>query len=41
MKLIHKIEKLAKTNEIDVLDEYTLKGLLNERTNIKALQKVG
>ncbi len=41
VKLIHKIEKLAKTNEIDVLDEYTLKGLLNERTNIKALQKVG
>lgn len=41
VKLIHKIEKLAKTNEIDVLDEYTLKGLLNERTNLKALQKVG
>lgn len=42
VKLIHKIEKLANTNEIDVLDEYTLKGLLyNERTNIKALQKVG
>lgn len=42
VKLIHKIEKLAKTNEIDILDEYTLKGLLNnERTNIKALQKVG
>lgn len=42
VKLINQVEKLAKTNEIDVLDEYTLKGLLNnERTNIKALQKVG
>lgn len=25
----------------DSVDEYTLKGLLNERTSIKALQKVG
>ena len=42
VKLIYNVEKLAKTNEIEVLDEYTLKGLLNvERTNIKALQKVG
>lgn len=31
VKLINQIEKLAKTNEIEVLDEYTLKGLLNER----------
>lgn len=41
VKLIHKVEKLAKNNNIEVLDEYTLKGLLNERSNIKALQKVG
>ena len=41
VKLINKIEKLSQTNQINELDEYTLKGLLNERTNIKALQKVG
>ena len=41
VKLINKIEKLSKTNKIQEIDEYTLKGLLNERTSIKALQKVG
>lgn len=41
VKLINKIEKLSETNEIKELDEYMLKGLLNERTNIKTLQKVG
>lgn len=41
VKLINKIEKLSETNKIDEIDEYTLKGLLNERTSIKALQKVG
>ena len=40
VKLINKIEKLSKTNQIEELDEYTLKGLLNERTNIKALSKI-
>lgn len=38
VKLINKIEKLSQTNQIKELDEYTLKGLLNERTNIKTLQ---
>lgn len=41
VKLINKIEKLSETNEIKELDEYMLKGLLNERQNIKTLQKVG
>lgn len=41
VKLINKIEKLSQTNQIKELDEYTLKGFLNERTNIKTLQKVG
>lgn len=39
VKLINQVEKLANTNQIEVLDEYTLKGLLNERPNLKALQK--
>lgn len=30
-KLINKIEKLSETNKIDEIDEYTLKGILNER----------
>lgn len=38
VKLINKIEKLSKTNAFDEIDEFTLKGLLNERTNIKAIQ---
>ncbi len=41
VKLINRIEKLAKTNQIQTLDEYTLKGILNERPNITSLQKVG
>lgn len=40
VKLINQIEKLSQTNQIKELDEYTLKGLLNERTNIKALQAI-
>ena len=31
VKLINRIEKLMKTNQIEELDEYTMKGLLNER----------
>lgn len=38
VKLINKIEKLSQTNGFDEIDEYTLKGILNERTNIKTLQ---
>jgi DNA transposition AAA+ family ATPase len=40
IKLINKIEKLAKTNNIEEVDEYILKELLNERQNTKAVQKV-
>ena len=40
IKLINKIEKLAKTNNIKEVDEYILKELLNERPNTKAVQKV-
>lgn len=39
VKLVNQIEKLANTNQIEVLDEYTLKGLLNDRPNLKTLQK--
>ena len=38
VKLINRIEKLMKTNQIEELDEYTMKGLLNERTNLKTMQ---
>ena len=38
VKLLNKIEKKAETNQIKILDENTLRGLLNERTNIKTLQ---
>ena len=38
VKLINKVEKLAKTNQIEENDEYTLKGLINGRANIAALQ---
>jgi DNA transposition AAA+ family ATPase len=31
VKLVNKIEKLSKTNQIAELDEYILKGMLNER----------
>lgn len=40
IKLINKIEKLAKTNNIKEIDEYTLKEILNERQNTKTMQKV-
>ena len=40
VKLINHIEKLSKTNEIKDLDEYALKGLLNERQSIKTLSKI-
>lgn len=40
VKLINHIEKLSQTNEIKNLDEYVLKGLLNERQSIKALPKI-
>ena len=38
VKLINKIEKLAKTNEIKELNEEILRSILNDRTNITALQ---
>lgn len=38
IKLLNKIEKLSKTNGIKKLDEYTLKELLNERADNKAVQ---
>ena len=38
VKLLNKIEKKAKTNQIKLLDENTLRGLLNERPNITTLQ---
>ncbi len=38
VKLINNIEKKAKTNQIKLLDENILRGLLNERPNITALQ---
>lgn len=41
VKLINKIEKLSQTNQIETLDEYALKGLLNERASLKIMQKVG
>ena len=40
VKLINQIEKLSQANEIQEFDEYTLKGLLNERQSIKALPKI-
>ena len=40
VKLINHIEKLSKINEIKDLDEYVLKGLLNERQSIKTLPKI-
>lgn len=39
VKLINQIEKKALTNQITLLDENTLRELLNERPNLKALQK--
>lgn len=40
IKLINKIEKLAATNNLKEVDEYTLKEILNERPNTKAVQKI-
>lgn len=40
VKLINKIEKKAKTNQITLLNENTLRELLNERPNIKTLQAI-
>ena len=37
IKLINKIENLAKTNQIKIIDENALKGLLNERPNLKIM----
>ena len=37
IKLINKIENLARTNQIEIIDENTLKGLLNERPNLKVM----
>lgn len=38
IKLINRIEKLSKTNDFEIVDEYVLKEILNERKSIKALQ---
>ena len=40
VKLINKVEKLAKTNGIEKLDETILRNLLNERQNIASLQAI-
>lgn len=40
VKLLEKIEKLSQRNNIDEFNEYTLKGILNERQNIKTLPKI-
>ncbi len=40
VKLINQIEKLSQTNQIEELDEYTLKGILNERPSIKIMPKI-
>lgn len=40
VKLLEKIEKLSQRNGIDGFDEYILKGILNERQNLKTLQKI-
>ncbi len=40
VKLLEKIEKLSQRNSIDEFDEYTLKGILNERQNLKTLPKI-
>ena len=36
---IDQIEKLANTNQLEVIDEQLMKGVLNERPNIKVVQK--
>ena len=40
-RLVNQVEKLAKTNQVTELNEYILGELLNERPNLKTLQKVG
>lgn len=40
IKIINKIEKLATTNNIKEIDEYTLKELYNERQSPKTLQAI-
>mgnify|MGYP004482350163 CR=1 FL=1 len=40
VKLLEKIEKLSQRNGIYEFDEYTLKGILNERQNLKTLPKI-
>ena len=37
---IDQIEKLASTNQLEVIDEQLVKGILNERPNIKVMQKI-
>lgn len=40
VKLIDKLEKLSITNKFTEIDDYTLKGIINERPNIKALSQI-
>lgn len=40
VKLINRVEKLAKTNQIKELNEQNLRGILNEKQNITTLQTV-
>lgn len=40
VKLINKIEKLSETNKFDEIDEYTLKGIINERQTTFPVQTV-
>lgn len=43
VKVINKIEKLAETNQFNVIDEYILKGIINERqviTTLPAIEKI-
>lgn len=40
VKLVNKVEKLAKTNQIKELNEQNLRGILNEKQNITTLQAV-
>lgn len=37
---IDQIEKLASANQLEVIDEQLVKGILNERPNIKVMQKI-
>ena len=40
VKVVNKIEKVAKTNQIKELDEQLLKGIIYERQSIKTLPKI-